>query len=125
MLLKVSSGIIREFGGGYAQKGKLAQRLALPIFESDAIVSFFGIAIDDAEPRIKFARDDDRSAIFNANRLTEGGMLTVCREPLAVLRAAENGDAQVVAIFTDYTADALRRIATLLETKRIEAAELL
>ena len=58
-------------------------------------------------------------------RITEGDPLTVCREPLAVLRAAENGDTQVVAVFNDYTAAALRRIAALLEAKRIDTAELL
>ena len=47
-----------------------------------------------------------------------------CRDPLAVLRAAENGDTQVVAIFTDYTPDTLRRIAALMEANKIEAAEL-
>lgn len=122
--LKVSSGIVREFGGGYAQKGKLGARLALPLIEGDRIVSFFGVAVDDAEPRIKFARDEDKLGIFNAQRIGEGEMLTVCRDPLAVLRAAANGDTQVVAVFTDYTPDALRRIAALMETNKIEAAEL-
>ena len=54
----------------------------------------------------------------------EGDPLTVCRDPLTVLRAAENGDTQVIAIFTDYTPDALRRIASVMDANKIEVADL-
>jgi hypothetical protein len=122
--LKLSSGIIREFGGGYCGKGKLGGHLALPIYEGDTIVSFFGISVEDNKPWLKFARDQDEAAIFNANRLVEGEMLTVTTHPLSVLRAVENGDTQTVAIFTPYTPDALRRIAALMDRLKIEDAEL-
>jgi hypothetical protein len=120
--LGLSTGIIREFGGGWIGKGKLANRLALPLYNGDKIASFFGIAIDDAS--IKLASDDDKDAIFNTIRLEEGEPLTVCRDPLAVLRAAENGDTQAVAVFSDYTPDTLRQIASLMEATKIETAEL-
>lgn len=92
--------------------------------DGTTILSFFGIALGDAEPRIRFARDEDRLAIFTANRLAEGEPLTVCRDPLTVLRAAENGDTQVMAVFTEYTPDALRRIASVMEARKIVAADL-
>ena len=120
--LGISSGIIREFRGGWIGKGKLGNRLALPIHQGDTIVSFFGIALDGSD--IKLVRDADNHAVFNSNRLIEGDPLTVCRDPLTVLRAAENGDTQVIAIFTDYTPDALRRIASVMDANKIEVADL-
>jgi hypothetical protein len=120
--LEIASGIIREFGGGYCAKGRLGGHLALPLYEGTQVTSFFGIPIDGGE--IKFGRDEDRHAVFNASGLEAGEPLTVVRDPLTVLRAAENGDNQVVAIFTPYSPDALRRIAAVMTANQIEECEL-
>ncbi|MGE3279567.1 MAG: hypothetical protein AB7H90_05275 [Alphaproteobacteria bacterium] len=120
--LGIASGIIREFGGGYCAKGRLGGYLALPLHEGTQITSFFGVSLDGVE--IKFGRDEDRHAIFNASGLEAGEPLTVVRDPLAVLRAAENGDNQVIAVFTAYTPDALRRIAAVMAANKIEECEL-
>ncbi len=95
----------------------------MPLMDGETITAFFGIALDESD--IKFAKEEHGLMIFNTNRLSDGEQLTVVRDPLTVLRAAENGDTQVVAVFTDYTPDALRRIASLMESKKIETAELL
>jgi hypothetical protein len=120
--LGIASGVIREFGGGYCAKGRLGNHLALPLYQGTQITSFFGIPVDGGD--IKFGRDEDRHAVFNASGLEAQEPLTVVRDPLAVLRAAENSDNQVIAVFTSYTADALRRIAAVMAANRIDEAEL-
>jgi hypothetical protein len=89
--LKIASGVIRGFGGGYSAKGKLGGCLALPLYDSAGkITSFFGIVVETGD--IKFGREEDRTAVFNASSLEAAEPLTVVRDPLAVLGAAENGD---------------------------------
>jgi hypothetical protein len=120
--LKISSGIIRQFGGGWAAKGKLGGHLALPLYDGTVIKSFFGVPLEDGD--IKFVRDEDRNAVFNAAGLEAEERLTVVRDPLSVLRAAENGDTQCIAVFTEYGPEALRRIAAVLDANKIEECDL-
>ena len=120
--LGIASGIIRDFGGGYCAKGRLGGHLALPVYQDTHLTSFFSIPIAGGE--IKFGRDEDRNPVFNTSRLETGEPVTIVRDPLAVLRAAENGDNQVIAVFTAYTPDALRRIAAVMAANKIEVCEL-
>jgi hypothetical protein len=64
-----------------------------------------------------------RIAIFNAIRVTEGGLFLV-RDPLQVLTAHESGIENVVAFLTEnVTALQLEQLASLMDERKCEHVE--
>jgi len=127
--LGVSAATAEAFGSGYAGKGVLRGRYAVPVHGRDGtLLAYVGIAVTkEQSPRLLFHNFDPGSTIFNANRLTEGGDLFVCRDPLQVLLAVENGIASecVVAFLTDgIVAQQLEVLAALMDEKKTEPAQL-
>ena len=100
--LGVSAGTCRHFGAGFAPKGIMRGRLAIPVHDrAGVLLAYCGRAVKDEEPRLIFPKDfDPRAAIFNAHRITEGDLILV-RDPLQVLTAFENGIENVVAFLTE------------------------
>jgi hypothetical protein len=126
--LGVSPVTAETFGSGYAGKGVLRGRYAVPIHGRDGtLLAYVGVAISkDQSPSLLFHNFDPSSAIFNAHRLAEGGDLFVCRDPLQVLLAVENGIARdtVVAFLSEgITAQQLEMLATLMDEKKTEHAQ--
>lgn len=127
--LGVSPATAAAFASGYAGKGVLRGRYAVPVHGRDGtLLAYVGIAVSkEQSPLLLFHNFDPASAIFNANRLAEGGDLFVCRDPLQVLVAVENGVApdNVVAFLTDGVAgQQLEMLAALLDEKKMEFAQL-
>jgi DNA primase len=127
--LGISSATAAAFGSGYAGKGVLRGRYAVPVHDKDgALLAYVGIAVaKEQSPRLLFHNFDPGSTIFNANRLAEGGDLFVCRDPLQVLLAVESGVApeSVVAFLTDgIAAQQLEMLAALMDEKKTEPAQL-
>jgi hypothetical protein len=127
--LGVSPATAIAFGSGYAGKGVLRGRYAVPVHGKDGtLLAYVGIAVaKEQSPRLLFHNFDPGSTIFNANRLAEGGDLFVCRDPLQVLLAVENGVApeNVVAFLTDgIAAQQLEMLAALMDEKKTEPAQL-
>lgn len=127
--LGISPATAAAFGSGYAGKGVLRGRYAVPVHGNDGtLLAYVGIAVSkEQSPRLLFHNFDPGSTIFNANRLAEGGDLFVCRDPLQVLLAVENGIAPetVVAFLTDgIAAQQLEMLAALMDEKKTEPAQL-
>jgi CHC2 zinc finger len=127
--LGVSPSTAEAFGSGYAGKGVLRGRYAVPVHSKDGILlAYVGIAVSkEQSPRLLFHNFDPGSTIFNANQLADGGDLFVCRDPLQVLLAVENGIApeSVVAFLTDgIAAQQLEMLAALMDQKKTELAQL-
>ena len=114
---------LREWKAGYASSGVHRGRLALPIIGSDgAIIGFFGRSLKDETPMLTFPNGLDPSThIFGADRV-KPGHLTLLRDPLAVLRAAESGCENVVAFLTEeITTLQLEGLAALMDQRKCES----
>ena len=127
--LGVSPATAEAFGSGYAPKGVLRGRYAVPIHEIDGtLVAYVGIAVTpDHSPRLQFHNFVPETVIWNAERIAEGGDLFVCGDPLQVILAVENGIPieNLVAFLTEaISAQQLEMLASLMDTKNIEHAEL-
>lgn len=127
--LGISPATAEAFGSGYAGKGVLRGRYAVPIHGKDStLLAYVGIAVSkEQSPRLLFHNFDPASIIFNAHRVFDGGDLFVCRDPLEVLLAVENGVApeNVVAFLSDgISAQQFEMLAALMDEKNSERAQL-
>lgn len=124
--LEVSPETLARFGAGYAPKGILRGRLAIPIQVNGELVAYCGRRVkDDDSPLLTFPSNfDPTGALFNADRAEAGGMLYVSRDPLTVLRASESGVTSAIAFLADITPAGLRLLAALMEEKHYETVEL-
>ena len=117
---------LKHFGAGYAPKGIMRGRLAIPLYDqSSHLLAYVGVATSaEQEPHLLFPKDyDPRTTFFNAHRVKEG-LLYVTREPTAVLSAYEHGIENCVAVFGDLTTEALERLIALMQAKTCEQVEL-
>jgi DNA primase len=122
----LSPDTLMHFGAGYAPKGIMRGRLAIPLYDqSSHLLAYVGVATGaDQEPRLLFPKDyDPRTSLFNAHRVKEGP-LYVTREPTAVLAAYQHGIENCVAVFGDLTTEALERLIALMQAKTCEHVEL-
>jgi DNA primase len=127
--LGISPETATVFGAGYASKGVLRGRFAVPIRTSEGtLVAYVGIAVEkEQSPRLVFHNFDPTSVIWNCERVTEGGDLFVCRNPLEAMLAVENGISAdtVVAFLTDGVAAVqFEQLSSLMDTKKIERCEM-
>lgn len=99
--LGVSPETARHFGAGYAPKGIMRGRLAIPIRAPDGtLLAYCGRAVRDEKPKLIFPKAfDPAEVIFNADRVV-AGTLHLVRDPLQVLTAHEAGIDNVVAVLT-------------------------
>ena len=121
--LGIDPETLREWKAGYASSGVHRGRLALPITANDgAIVGFFGRSLKDETPMLTFPNGLDPSThIFGADRV-KAGHLTLLRDPLDVLRAAESGCENVVAFLTEeITPLQLEGLAALMDQRKCES----
>jgi hypothetical protein len=127
--LGISPATAKDFSSGYAGKGVLRGRYAVPLHGKDGIIlAYVGIAVSNEQsPRLLFHNFDPRAIIFNGHRIAMGIDLVVCRDPLQVLLAVENGVApeEVVAFLSEsICAQQFEMLAALMDEKRIEYAQL-
>jgi DNA primase len=124
--LGLAAETLQRIGAGYAPKGILRGRLAIPIHDRDgALVAYAGRAVSaEQEPKLAFPSGFDPEAqFFNAHRL-EAGELTLTRDPLEALLAMQAGIDNVVALLTGTaTAGQLRALAALMDECGIETLE--
>jgi DNA primase len=119
------------FDAGYAPKGIMRGRLAIPIHDWDGtLLAYCGRAVKGESPTLTFPNGFmPQEHIFNAHRVDPGGEqgseLFLVREPLDVLRASANGIDNVVAFLTEtISAEQLQRLAALMDEKGCETIEL-
>ena len=124
--LGVSPETVESFDAGYAPKGIMRGRLAIPIHDRGAkLLAYCGRTVRNESPTLIFPNGfDPAGVIFNAHRVT-AGELTLVRDPLQVLMAFESGIDNVVAFLTEaITAQQLEMLAALMDEKKCETVEL-
>ncbi|MGO8866408.1 MAG: CHC2 zinc finger domain-containing protein [Alphaproteobacteria bacterium] len=127
--LGVSPDTAIAFESGYAGRGVLRGRFAVPIRTPDGtLLAYVGIAVSpEQSPKFLFHNFDPRMVIFNAERLIQGGDLLVCHDPLALLLAVESGIPAecLVSFLTETIApEQLEQLIVLMDFKKIESCEL-
>jgi hypothetical protein len=124
--LGVSPETCEHFGAGFAGKGIMRGRFAIPIHDRAGILlAYCGRAVKDESPTLIFPNGfDPRAVIFNAHRVTEGDLFLV-RDPLQALTAFENGIENVVAFLIDgIVAQQLEQLASLMDERKCESVEI-
>ena len=90
--LAVSAETLSYFGAGYAPKGMMQGRLAVPLHDKDGtLVAYVGVAMkpEEAKQRYKYPKDFVPDLIFNAHRVEAGVLYVITKgDVLAVLQAA-------------------------------------
>ena len=124
--LGVAASTYEAFGCGYAPKGILRGRLAVPIHSRyGLLLAYCGRAVKGESPLLTFPQGfQPESVIFNAHKAEEGELYLV-RDPLQVLTAFENGIENVVCFLTDgISAQQLESLASLMDEMKIETVSL-
>lgn len=125
--LGVAAETCEYFGAGFAPKGIMRGRLAIPIHDrSGALLAYCGRTVKDETPLLIFPngfRPD--TVIFNSHRIEQGDTIYVTRDPLQVLLAYEHGVANVVSFLGDITVDALHVLALLMDEKDVPSIDLI
>ena len=124
--LGVSPETAGHFGAGFAPKGIMRGRFAIPLHDpAGVLLAYCGRAVKDESPLLLFPNGfDPRTTIFNAHRIVEGDLFLV-RDPLQVLTAHESGIENVIAFLTEYvTALQLEQLAALMDERRCEHLEI-
>lgn len=124
--IRVEPNTLKEWKAGYAPKGILRGRLALPIYNrAGVLVAYTGRAVKDETPLLIFPNGFDPQAhLFGVERVTPGPLYLV-RDPLQVLTAYENGIENVVSFLTEsITPQQLEELASLMDERKCETVEL-
>jgi CHC2 zinc finger/DNA primase catalytic core, N-terminal domain len=125
--LGISKETAEHFGAGYAPKGIMRGRLAIPIHDVDStLVAYCGRALKGEEPKYIFPNGfEPVMYVFDIMQI-KPGKLTLVREPLEVMKAHEGGLENVLALLTEtITAPQLELMSSLLVNKCCETMELL
>ncbi|MDB2384206.1 CHC2 zinc finger domain-containing protein [bacterium] len=114
------------FGAGYAPKGILRGRLALPIHDGDGtLIAYCGKALKGEEPSLIFPKDfDAEEHLFNAHQVSGEDVILV-RNPLDVLVCHQNGIENAVSVLTEtISAKQLKFLAALMEKHDCNTVEI-
>ncbi|MHC4974688.1 MAG: CHC2 zinc finger domain-containing protein [Planctomycetota bacterium] len=125
--LGLSAETCEGFGAGYAPKGIMRGRLAIPIHDwHGVLVAYCGRAVEGESPTLIFPNGfRPEEQLFNAQQVGEGEMV-LARDPLDALLAAQNGVENVAALLTEaLSAEQLQMIAALMDERRCETVEIL
>lgn len=125
--LGVQQSTAAHFGAGYAGKGMMRGRFAIPIHtRTGELIAYCGRALGEEVPVMMFPQNFNPSHfIFNAHRIEQDDVLYVVRDPLHVLSAFENGVTNVVSFLSDITAESLDALSVLMTEKGVPSIELL
>jgi hypothetical protein len=123
--LGISPVVLTAYKAGYASSGLLRGRLAIPMHDlKGAIVGFCGRALDESEPRLLFPRNfNPQSVVFNGYQVHDTDFAYLCTDPLAVLRASENGVDNVVAALGVMNSDFLQTLSLWMDEHHVAAIE--
>ena len=124
--LGISKETAEHFGAGYAPKGIMRGRLAIPIHDVDGLlIAYCGQALNGEEPKLIFPKGyEAEKFMFNIHRF-EGEHIYLMREPLEVMKAFEGGIENGVSFLTTtISSDQLSQCASLITSQKIIALEL-
>jgi DNA primase len=123
--LGISPETAKAFGAGYAPKGIMRGRFAMPIHDATGVlVAYCGQAVSGESPALIFPNGFQPSEfIFNAYSV-HAGPLALVLGPLQVLKAFEAGIENVVAFLSEtITAQQLEMLASLMDQMGCETLE--
>ncbi|MBK7469686.1 MAG: hypothetical protein IPI73_02630 [Betaproteobacteria bacterium] len=115
--LGVSKETLEQFQAGFAPRGILRGRLAIPLRNNTgSLVAHVGRALGDEQPKLLFPRDfNPASVIFNGDKVDRGDFTYITDDPLQVLIAQQNGVPNVVAVLTDMNSEVLSVLAVWMD----------
>lgn len=120
--LGLSPETCEHFGAGYAPKGIMRGRLAIPIHDLEAkLIAYCGYTVRNETPALIFPSGfDPVSGMFNAHRLPEfggDGEVILVRDPVEVMLAWQNGIPNTVSFLTEaLQATQLERLANAMRS---------
>lgn len=123
----ISVETCEHFGAGYAPKGIMRGRLAIPVHDRQGnLLAYCGRALKGESPTLSWPNGfDPTGIIFNAHRVTCGELYLV-RDPLSVLMAHSAGVENTACFLTDgMSALQLQQLAAFLDESGIENVLLL
>ena len=121
----LSAETCQEFGSGYAPKGIMRGRFAIPIHDqSGTLLAYCGHTLKNESPRLIFPNGfNPGGIIFGAHRVQEGSLCLV-KEPLDILVAYENGVTNnLVCFLTEVTPQSLEMLASLMDERKCPSVE--
>lgn len=106
--LGLSHDSCEQFGAGYAPKGIMRGRLAIPIHDLDGnLVAYCGQTVRNETPALIFPNGfDPVTGMFNAHRMAEfiddgDGEVILVHDPIEVMLAWQNGIPNTVSFLTE------------------------
>ena len=123
--LGLSQETCAAFDAGYAPKGIMRGRFAIPIHDrAGTLVAYGGQAVNGDSPSLIFPNGfKPWELIFNAHRIAEGELI-LARDPLEVLIASQNGLTNVVSFLTEtVSAGQLEMLASLMDAVHCDQLE--
>jgi hypothetical protein len=116
---------LAAFGAGYAPKGIMRGKLAIPIHALDGtLLAYCGRNLDEHEPGLAYPKGfDPNTVILNAHQMGPGTLYAV-RDPLALLKAHQNGIGNVIAFLHEITPPLLEMLATIMRERGATSVEL-
>jgi hypothetical protein len=116
-----------EFGAGYAPKGILRGRVAIPIHDwrSGNLVAYCGHTVRSETPKLVFPKDFDPAChLFIGHKAGEGETILM-RDPLEIMLAHQNGIVGGISFLTESASPAqLQMLAAIMEEKGIAALDI-
>ncbi len=127
--LSIPQAIAVAFESGYAPRGIMRGRYAVPVHSKDGVLlAYVGIAITaEQSPKLLYPNGFDPNAvIFNGHRISEGTELFLLKDPLQLIQAVSSGIPidSVVSFLGEITALQLEMLASLMDERKIERVEL-
>lgn len=115
-----------HFGAGYAPKGIMRGRLAIPIHDGQGeLLAYCGRAVKDESPALIFPNGFQPAEHLFGAHLVKPGPLYLMRDPLDILKAHEGGIDNAVAVLTEVlVAQQLEMLVTLMNEHNSESVEL-
>jgi DNA primase len=115
-----------HFGAGFAPRGILRGRLAIPIHDRHGtLVAYCGRAIKGESPALIFPNGFNPADFIFGAQLVQSGHLALVRDPLSVMVAYQSGVENVVAFLTEaISAQQLEMLSSLMDERHCETVEL-
>ena len=124
--LGISSETAQIFGSGYAPKGIMRGRLAIPLHDANGLLlAYCGRATGSESPALIFPNGfDPAEIIFNTHNL-HAGPIVLLGDPLQVLKAVEGGVENAVAFLTGSISPLqLEMLSSLMDQKGCDSLDI-
>jgi hypothetical protein len=117
--LDITPATARAFQAGYAKKGIMRGRLAIPFHDGTGkLLAYVGVKKDEPDLYPKGFKPAEH--IFNAHRIYAAERLHVTYRPIGVLKVFQQGMTNAIALCTPYTRVELNRLAQFMFRKHID-----